>query len=51
MASFAKDKKLHAVAVGFVLLMLCAPCAAYATDYDYIAADGRPLLQLPRKRS
>ena len=51
MASFAKGKKLHAAAVGFVLFMLCAPCAAYATDYDYIAADGVPLLRLPRKRN
>lgn len=49
MASFAKDKKLHAAAVGFVLFMLCAPCAAYATDYDYIAADGRPFAATPTK--
>ena len=49
MASFAKGKKLHAAAVGFVLFMLCAPCAAYATDYDYIAADGRPFAATPTK--
>ena len=47
MASFAKDKTLHVAAVGFVLFMLCAPCAAYATDYDYIAADGRPFAATP----
>lgn len=47
MASFANGKKMHAAAVGFVLFMLCAPCAAYATDYDYIAPDGRPFAATP----
>ena len=29
MASFAKDKKLHVVAVGFVLLLLCVLYSNY----------------------
>lgn len=33
--------------MGFALLMLYAPCVAYAADYDYIAADGRPFAATP----
>lgn len=47
MDSFAKDKLLYAAVMAFALLMLCVPCVAYAADYDYIAADGRPFAATP----
>lgn len=47
MVSFAREKILCATVMGFALLMLYAPCVAYAADYDYIAADGRPFAATP----